>query len=62
MGNEEVAAVFSPGAVVAVLMLFCLTQPVSPTPGPMILTALIAAWISRRTSLAGKWAVRWLMT
>lgn len=46
----------------SVLLLFSLSQPVSPTPGPLILTAFIAVWIVRRTSLASRSAVQWLFS
>ena len=61
MGYWEGSLVFSLGAVLAALLLFSLSQPLSPTPGPLVLAVLFAGWIVRGTGTAGQVAFRRLV-
>ena len=49
---------FSPGAVITALLLFSLSQPLSATPGPLVICGLIAGWIVAGTGLASRAAFR----
>jgi len=53
-----VVIVFSPGAVITALLLFSLSQPLSATPGPLVISALIAGWIVCGTGFASRAAFR----